>query len=214
MTNTIETYLSEGCGRCELGGTPGCKVQTWVDELTRLMEIARQCGLNEEVKWGAPCYTIEQKNVLTIAAFRDCCAISFFKGALLNNHAGLLEKPGPNTQSARLIRFTASDHIDEHRDEVKRLIYEAIEVERAGLVVPRVANPEPLPPELEQRFDIDPTLQAAFEALTPGRQRGYVLYFSAPKQAKTREARIEKCAAKILNGEGLNDKYQGKMKKQ
>lgn len=212
MTNSVDEYLIEGCGRCELGGTPDCKVNGRQNELSMLIEAASNCGLTEECKWGVPCYTFEQKNVLTITALRNCSAISFFKGALLNNAAGLLEKPGPNTQAARLIRFTKTEQIREHLGEVKRLIYEAIEVERAGLVVPRVANPEPLPSELEQRFNIDPTLHSAFEALTPGRQRAYVLYFSAPKQSVTREKRIEKCAPKILNGEGLHDKYQGKKK--
>ncbi len=212
MTNSVDDYLVDGCGRCELGGTQDCKVKGWLPELRMLIETAVDCGLTEESKWGVPCYTYEQKNVLTISALRDCCAVSFFKGALLNNEAGLLEKPGPNTQAARLIRFTTIQQIREHLDEVKRLMFEAIEVERAGLDVPRLTNPEPLPPELEQRFTMDPTLQAAFEALTPGRQRGYVLYFSAPKKAITREKRIEQCAAKILNGEGLHDEYRRKSK--
>lgn len=206
----VDHYLLEGCGRCPLGGTPECKVHNWTTELEILRSIVLSCGLTEEVKWGVPCYTFDQKNVLLLSAFRAHCAISFFKGVLLDDKKGLLEKPGPNSHAGRIIKFTNLEQVEQSAADVKQLILEAIQVEKTGLQVPRNNTPEPLPVELETRFAEDAILQTAFEALTPGRQRGYILYFSAPKQSKTRQSRIEKCVGKILNGEGLHDKYQKK----
>lgn len=208
----VDHYLLEGCGRCPFGGTPECKVHNWTAELEVLRSIVLSCGLTEEVKWGVPCYTIDQKNVLLLGAFRAHCAISFFKGVLLDDKKGLLEKPGPNSQAGRIIKFTNLEQLEQSAADVKQLVLEAIYVEKIGLQVPRNNTPEPLPVELETRFAEDAVLQTAFEALTPGRQRGYILYFSAPKQSKTRQSRIEKCVGKILNGEGLHDKYQKKKK--
>lgn len=208
----VDQYLLEGCGRCSLGGTPDCKVHDWTAELELLRSIVLGTELNEEVKWGVPCYTYQQGNVLLLSAFRPYAAISFFKGALLNNDAGLLEKPGPNSQASRVLKFTSLDQIEENAASIKQYILQAIEVEKAGLTVAFKQNPEPIPEELAAKFAEDTTLQNAFEALTPGRQRGYILFFSAPKQAKTRLARIEKCVGKILNGEGLHDKYQRQKK--
>ncbi len=210
--NKIDKYLIEGCGRCPLGGSPDCKVHTWTTELELLRMIVLDCGLIEELKWGVPCYTFQKKNVLIVSAFKDYCSVSFFKGALLNDANGILVKPGKNSQAARLIKFTSIEEIKKAEADLKTCIYEAIEVEKAGLKVNFKKNPEPLPEELEKRFEEDPVLKTAFEALTPGRQRGYILYFSAPKQAKTRESRIEKNVGKILNGEGLNDKYSRRKK--
>ncbi len=210
MTTKVDAYLLEGCGRCPLGGTPDCKVHRWTTELNLLRDIVLDCGLTETAKWGVPCYTLDGANVLLLGAFNDYCSISFFKGVLLKETGHILVKPGPNSQVARVAKFTDITEIEAQVDQLRACIYEAIEVEKAGLQVPIERNPEPIPAELEQRFAEDPTLQSAFDALTPGRQRGYLIYFSAPKQAKTREARIEKCVGKILNGEGLHDKYQGK----
>ena len=212
MTESIETYLLEGCGRCPLGGTPECKVHSWTEELKYLRSIVLDCGLNEEMKWGVPCYTLNGKNVLLVSAFKEYASISFFKGALLSNEKSLLVKPGANSQAARVIRFTDTKQIQEVEAEIKATIFEAIEVEKAGLTIPFKKNPEPVPEELEKKFEEDPVFKSAFEALTPGRQRGYIIYFSGAKQAKTRETRIEKYVGKILNGEGLHDKYQGKKK--
>ena len=207
MNNQVDNYLLEGCGRCPLGGTPDCKVHKWTAELELLRTIVLDCGLTEELKWGVPCYTFQGGNVLMVSAFKEYCSISFFKGSLLSNTKGILEKPGPNSQAARLIKFTNTARIQEIEEDIRTSIYEAIEVEKAGLKVLFKKNPEPIPEELEQKFAEDPVLKSAFEALTPGRQRGYILFFSAPKQSKTRVSRIEKSVEKILNGEGLHDKY-------
>ncbi len=206
MTTNVEIYFSEGCGRCSLGGTPECKVHTWQQELIALRRIVLECGLDEECKWGVPCYTFQGKNILMVSALKDSCIISFFKGSLLHDEHGLLSFAGENSQVAKMFRFTRAEDILMLEELIKTYIFEAVEVEKAGLKVPKSAAPE-LPDELLQKFEGMPAFQVAFEALTPGRQRGYVLYFSQPKQAQTRESRIEKCVPKILNGEGLHDKY-------
>ena len=210
MTTQVDQYLLQGCGRCPLGGTPECKVHRWTAELELLRMLVLESGLKEEAKWGVPCYTYKQKNVALVSAFNDYCAISFFKGVLLDDPQALLQKPGPNSQASRLLKFTSLEEIEHVAPHINALLQHAIEVEEAGLKVEFIRNPEPLPEELEQKFAEDPTLKTAFEALTPGRQRGYILFFSAPKQSKTRVARIEKSVGKILNGEGLHDKYQRK----
>ncbi|MCB0634388.1 MAG: YdeI/OmpD-associated family protein [Lewinella sp.] len=206
MNPKIDNYLAEGCGRCPLGGTPQCKVHNWEEELTRLRDIILDCGLTEELKWGVPCYTFQESNILIMSAFKEYCAVSFFKGVLLQDAAGILDKPGENSKAARLIRFTDVQQIVDLETTIKEYIYEAVEVEKAGLKVAFKKNPEPIPEELEKKLDEDPALRSAFEALTPGRQRGYILYFSQPKQAKTREARIEKYIPKIFEGRGFHDR--------
>jgi uncharacterized protein YdeI (YjbR/CyaY-like superfamily) len=213
MTKDIEIYFEEGCGRCPLGGTPDCKVHQWATELDALRNIILDCGLTEQSKWGVPCYSFQRKNILILSAFKEYCSISFFKGSLLADDKNLLVKPGKNSQAARLFKFTSIDQIQAIEEDIKAYIFEAIEVEKAGLKVIYNKNPEPIPEELEQKFEADLVFKNAFEALTPGRQRGYIIYFSAPKQSKTRVSRIEKCIGKILNGEGLNDKYTKRSKK-
>ncbi len=208
----VDHYLLEGCGRCPLGGTPACKVHQWTAELKLVRRIVLDCGLTEELKWGAPCYTFERKNVLMVSALRAYCCISFFKGSLLSDNKGLLEKPGKHSQAARLLKFTNAEAVKAIEADIKTYIFEAIEVEKAGLKVNFKKNPEPIPEELERKFEEDPLLQTAFEALSPGRQRGYILYFSQPKKSETRKSRIEKSISKILSGEGLNDKYSGRKK--
>lgn len=205
MNPLIDNYLSEGCGRCHLGGTPQCKVHQWEDELKLLRSIVLDCGLTEELKWGVPCYTFRNNNVAIVSAFKEYSAISFFKGALLQDTHHLLDKPGNNTQAARLIKFTSTEDILKMESTLKAYIYEAIEVEKIGLSVSFKKKPEPVPEEFQTALDQQPELKNAFEALTPGRQRGYILYFSAPKQSKTRVSRIEKSMVKILKGEGLHD---------
>jgi uncharacterized protein YdeI (YjbR/CyaY-like superfamily) len=202
----IDAYLADGCGRCPLGGTPECKVHDWQPELKLLRKIVLGCGLTEELKWKVPCYTFEKNNILTVAAFKEFCSINFFKGALLQDAEGVLVKPGENTQSGRLLRFTAVRQIRELEPIVKSYIHEAIEVEKAGLKVDFRAKHElQFPEELQVKFAALPALQAAFLGLTPGRQRGYLLFFSAAKQSKTRESRIEKCIPQILEGRGMHD---------
>lgn len=207
MNESVDHYLSEGCGRCPLGGTPDCKVHTWVEELGLLRDIVLDCGLEEEVKWGVPCYTFQNKNVLIISAFKEYCSLSFFKGVLLMDDQTLLVSPGPNSQAVRYFKFTSCDDINKKADIIRTYIFEALEIERAGLKVPIQKNPEPVPEELEAFFEDDPALKMAFEALTPGRQRGYILYFSAPKQSKTKISRIEKCIPLIMEGIGFYDRY-------
>ena len=214
MNNKVDKYLIQGCGRCPLGNTPDCKVHKWTLELELLRMIVLDCGLTEELKWGVPCYTFQKNNVLIVSAFKEFCSISFFKGSLLSDTKGLLVKPGENSRAARLFKFATIKEIKEIEADIKVYIHEAIEVEKAGLKVNFKKNPEPIPEELEKKFEEDLFLKSAFEALTPGRQRGYILYFSAPKQSKTRESRINNSIGKILNGEGLHDKYSRKKTKE
>ena len=207
MNPAVDNYLIEGCGRCSLGGTPDCKVHNWTEELKQLRRIVLECGLTEEVKWSVPCYTFQQNNVLIVSAFKEYCSLSFFKGALLKDAEGILEKPGENSQAARLFKFTNVQQILEMEPTIKAYIYEAIEVEKAGLKVDfKQKNELVYPEELQTKLDEDPELKSAFESLTPGRQRGYVLHFSQPKQSKTRISRIEKCIPKILEGKGFHDR--------
>lgn len=208
MNDKVDLYLEEGCGRCALYRTPDCKVHSWINELKLLRKIVLDCGLIEEIKWGVPCYTFQEKNVLIVSAFKDYCAISFFKGVLISNANSILEKAGKNSQSACLIKFRDVSKIAKIETLLKTYIYEAIEIEKAGLKVDFKRNPEPIPEELQNKLDNDPVFQSAFEALTPGRQRGYIIYFSQPKQSKTRESRIEKYTPHILNGIGIHDKYK------
>lgn len=213
MNKTVDNYFLQGCGRCSLGGTPDCKALRWIPELELLRNIVLDCGLTEECKWGVPCYTYQDGNVLLVSAFKDYCAISFFKGALLNDSNKSLEKPGERSQATRLLKFVSIKEIVKQESEIASYIYEAIEIEKAGLKVEFKKNPELIPTELEAHFEADPTFKAAFEILTPGRRRGYLIYFSTAKQSKTKVARIEKCIGKILNGEGLHDKYNRRKNK-
>ena len=203
----VDEYLAEGCGRCDLVGTPECKVHTWQEELKALRRLVLECGLTEERKWGSPCYTHNGKNVVMIAAFTDNCALSFLKGVLLKDEQGILEKPGENSQSVRFVRFTNVKQVMDQLDVLKRYVFEAVEVKKAGLEMKKKAISEyDVPEEFQERLDADPELKAAFEGLTPGRRKGYLLYFSGAKQSKTREARIEKYIPKILQGIGFHDR--------
>lgn len=208
MNKSVDNYYLEGCGRCSLGGTPECKVHTWASELEFLRKLVHSCTLTEESKWGTPCFTHQNKNILMISALKEYCCISFFKGVLLSDSKNLLSKPGPNSQAVKLFKFTGLQDIQQLENEIRAYIYEAIEIEKKGLKVPYKKNPEDLPAELEAIFEEDPILKSAFESLTPGRQRGYILHFSQPIQEKTRISRIEKCIPMILTGIGLNDKYK------
>jgi uncharacterized protein YdeI (YjbR/CyaY-like superfamily) len=182
------------------------KSQKWQEELETLRTIILDCGLSEELKWGVPCYTFQKNNVVLIHEFKEYCAILFIKGALLNNAEGILIQQTENVQAARQIRFTKVQQIVEMVATLKAYIYEAIEVEKAGLKVELKKPTEfKMAEEFQQKLNENPALKMAFEKLTAGRQRAYLLHFSAPKQAKTREARVEKCTEQILNGKGLND---------
>lgn len=210
MKNThpkVDEYLKSGCGRCPLGGTPQCKVNRWPEELKLLREIALACQLNEDLKWGVPCYTFNKKNIVIISAFKEYCSISFFKGALLNDVDRILEKPGENTQLARIVRFTDTKNIKKLATALKAYIEEAIALEQVGLKSD-IQKPSTLsvPPEFQNKLDENPELKQAFDALTPGRQRSYLLHFTGAKQSKTRESRIEKCIPGIFSGKGFNER--------
>jgi uncharacterized protein YdeI (YjbR/CyaY-like superfamily) len=205
MNPKIDTYLIEGCGRCPLGNTPQCKVNSWREELETLRQIVLECGLKEELKWGVPCYTYENKNIVIVSAFKEYSSLSFFKGSLLKDPHNILVKPGENSQASRLIKFTNAKQIIQQKKEIKSLLNEAIAIEKSGAKVAFKKNPEPIPAELLKKFKSNPSLKKAFDALTPGRQRGYIIYFSGAKQSQTRESRIEKCTNRILQGKGFHD---------
>lgn len=182
------------------------KARKWEKELEKLRMIVLDCGLTEELKWGVPCYRYEESNIVLIHVFKEYCALLFFKGALLNDTNDLLVQQTKNVQAARQIRFTNVREIVEMKAILKAYIYEAIEVERAGLKVKFKKTTEfSMPEEFQKKLDKNAALKTAFNELTPGRQRAYILYFSAPKQSKTRASRVEKCMKQILNGIGLND---------
>lgn len=182
------------------------KAKKWQEEYEKLRNIVLDCELTEEFKWMHPCYTFENKNIVLIHGFKEYCALLFHKGALLQDANKILIQQTENVQAARQIRFTNVQEIVEMETILKAYIYEAIEVEKAGLEVNFKKNTEYLiPEEFQNKLDEIPALKTAFEALTPGRQRAYLLHFSAPKQSKTRESRVEKCMQQILNGKGLND---------
>lgn len=207
MNPEIDAYFVNGCGRCPLGGTPDCKAPKWQEEMKELRKIVLSCGLDEGLKWGVPCYTHGGKNVTIISAFKSYAALSFFKGSLLKDEQGLLERPGENTQAARIIRFESVDQIAALEPVLRAYLFEAIELEESGAKVPfKDISDQSVPKELEEALHEDPVLKAAFDALTPGRKRGYLLHIAQAKQSSTRVARIEKCIPNILSGKGLHDR--------
>jgi len=182
------------------------KAGKWQEEFEKLRTIVLDCGLNEELKWGQPCYTFQKKNIVLIHGFKDYCAFLFFKGALLRDAHGILIRQTENVQAARQIRFTRVREIAKLKPILKAYIHEAIEVEKAGQKVNFKKTTEfNVPEEFQTKLDQIPALKTAFDALTPGRQRAYVLYFSAAKQSKTRGSRVEKFMPQILIGKGLDD---------
>ena len=182
------------------------KATKWQEEFEKLRMIVLDCGLTEELRWGKPCYTFQNSNVVIIQGFKEYCALLFCKGALLKDAHRILIQQTENVQAARQIRFTSVPEIVALEPTVKAYIHEAVEVEKAGLEVNYKKTSEfTMPEELQNKVDEIPALKTAFEALTPGRKRAYILYFSAPKQSKTRGSRVEKCMQQILNGKGLND---------
>jgi uncharacterized protein YdeI (YjbR/CyaY-like superfamily) len=182
------------------------KAKKWKKELEQLRKIIVDCGLVEELKWGVPCYTYEKSNTVLIHVFKEYCAVLFFKGVLLKDAKGILIQQTENVQSARQIRFTDVREIVKMKRTLQAYIYEAVALEEAGAKVDFKKTKEfAMPEEFQKKLDKNRALKTAFYALTPGRQRGYLLYFAQAKQSKTREARIEKCTPQILNGEGLND---------
>ena len=182
------------------------KAKTWREEFEQLRTIVLDCGLTEELKWGCPCYTFEKKNIVLIHGFKEYCALLFFKGALLPDAKNILIQQTENVQAARQVRFTKVREIVKLGKTLKAYIHEAIEVEKAGLKVEFKKTPEfIIAEEFQKKLDKSASLKKAFYALTPGRQRAYLLHFSQPKQSKTRSARVEKYMQQILNGKGLDD---------
>jgi len=183
------------------------KPRKWKEEISILRDVILSSGLNEELKWGCPCYTLENKNIVLIHVFKEYCAVLFFKGALLKDQENILVQQTKNVQSGRQMRFISLAEVKELKPELKAYINEAITIEKAGLKVEFKKTAEyNMPEEFRIRLDEDAALKKAFYSLTPGRQRGYLLYFSAAKQSKTREARVEKYVNHILKGKGMDDK--------
>lgn len=206
MNPQVDKYLIDGCMRCKYGGTPQCKVHNWREELEMLRQIVLETGLTEEIKWGAPVYTHKGKNIVSVGALKESANIGFFKGVLLTDKHKILQQQG-NLQSDRIIKFTNVKDIEKVKDVLKEYVLEAIAIEESGKKVVFKKNPEPIPDELLEAFEKDPAFKKAFYALTAGRQRGYIIHFSQPKQSQTRIGRIEKYKEQIFNGIGLNDKY-------
>jgi uncharacterized protein YdeI (YjbR/CyaY-like superfamily) len=207
----VDKYLIDGCMRCKYGATPKCKVNNWREELELLRQIVLETGLTEEIKWGAPVYTHQGKNVILVNALKESANIGFFKGALLKDKNQILQQQG-HVQAARIIRFKNVDEIEKVKAILTAYIQEAIALEKSGQKVVLKKNLEPIPEELQEAFKADTAFTQAFHALTPGRQRAYIIHFSQPKQSQTRVSRIEKLKDQILNGIGLHDEYKNRGK--
>jgi uncharacterized protein YdeI (YjbR/CyaY-like superfamily) len=202
----VDAFLKAGCGRCEKGGTPLCKVHGWHEVLVALRTILRDSTMTEELKWSFPCYTVDGRNVVMLSAFRDSCTLLFFQGELLNDPEGLLQKPGENSQSASRLHFTTTAEVRELETTIRDFISQAIALRKSGAKSTAVRSETPVPEELAARLAKSQPLKKAFNSLTPGRQRGYLLHFAAPKQSATRISRIEKCIPAIMAGKGLHDR--------
>ena len=205
MIKDPNDYFIDGCGRCSLHGTEKCKVRTWADPLVLLREIMLQSGLEEEAKWGQPTYTLKGKNVAMIYSFKDSCGISFFKGVLLQDDAKILVPAGSNSNVARHLKITSAAQVSELEPHIHAYIAEAIELEKSGAKVPKPTEREPMPETLANWLENDPQLQTAWDLLTPGRQRSYILHVGSAKQEQTQLNRIEKCIPKIYAGKGFNE---------
>lgn len=201
------SYFEIGCGRCKLVGTPACKVKSFATELLFLRGLLLESGLIEEVKWSMPCYTCKGKNVLVLSAFKEYCSINFFRGSELSDAAGLLVKAGEHSQSGRQLRFRNMLEIEENLIEIKALISQAVFLENEGIKQARTAAPEiPWPEELSEILEEKQELKRAFEKLSPGRRRSFLLHFTAARQSATRRSRILACIPKIIEGKGLQDR--------
>lgn len=207
MPTTVNQYITEGCMRCKYGGTPKCKVHSWKEELEVLREIVLETGLHEEIKWGAPVYTHNGKNIVSVAALKNFATIGFFKGVLLSDKQQILQQQG-NLQSDRIVKFSNVYDIIKNKDVLKSYIIEAKEIEKSGKKVIFKKNPESVPEELLQKFEENPIFKKAFYSLSQGRQRGYIIHFSQPKKSETRLSRINKSEENIFKGIGLNDMYK------
>jgi uncharacterized protein YdeI (YjbR/CyaY-like superfamily) len=191
--------------RCKYGATPDCKVHTWAKELALLRRIIKDCGVAEEAKWGMPTYTDNGKNVFMLSAFKDYASINFFKGNLIDDTSGLLSKAGENSEVSRVIRFTDTKTILKYEAEIKDILHQAIAIERAGIKTPKLKSELVLPVAISTLMKKDKNFKLAFEALTPGKQKSYVIHVNGAKQEATRVSRLEKCLPKIYAGKGFNE---------
>lgn len=202
----VDSYFSDGCGGCKLFQTPQCKVHTWTKELALLRDIILRCGLQEVLKWRHPCYTFGNANVLLLGSFKDYCGLMFIKGSLLRDQHAILVQQTENVTGGRQLRFTTPHDVLHLESVIIEYIHEAIEIEKAGVKVQyKKASEFEIPEELQHAFDENEMFATAFRALTPGRQKGYLLFFAQAKQSKTRVARIQKHWNDILTGKGLHD---------
>ncbi len=206
MNNTsVDSYLQDGCGRCPRYQTPACKVHTWAEGLVSLRRLLQATELVEEMKWGSPCYTLGGKNVVLLGAFNEFFVLSFIRGAALADPDGLLEPPGPNSRFVRVVKLRAAAEIGPLQPAIERLLQRAIEAEREGIEIPRDDEALELLEALQERLAVDGALAEAFAALTPGRQRSFVIYVGGAKQAATQRDRVERCVPKIMAGKGFLD---------
>ncbi|MGM9425789.1 YdeI/OmpD-associated family protein [Hydrogenophaga sp. MI9] len=206
MITDIEDFFSKGCGRCDRFATEACSARKWDAGLKHLREICRSAGLVETVKWGHPCYMHAERNIVLIGALQGDFRLNFFNAALMKDTDGLLERQGPNTQHPDSIRFTASGQVEERAASIRAYLQEAMAYADAGILPAKVPQALELPDELVDAMDADPELAEAFHALTPGRQRSYVIHLSSAKTAATRVSRIEKARPNVLSGKGANER--------
>jgi uncharacterized protein YdeI (YjbR/CyaY-like superfamily) len=203
---SIEEYFTEGCGRCKHHKTPQCKIHLWPVELQVMRELCLESGLNEDLKWSQPVYTLNGKNIVMIAVFKNYCALGFFKGVLMSDPHGLLSFAGENSNSTKMFRIEKTDDLLNSVDVLKEYLKEAIEIEKSGAKIPNKPVAEyDVPEELTAYFETDSEFEKAFKSLTPGRQRGYLMHFNQAKQSKTRIARIEKYRDHIFSGKGFQE---------
>ena len=205
MTKDPDSYFLDGCGRCSLHATDACKVRTWAQPLALLRDIMLESGLEEVAKWGQPTYTLGGKNVAMIFSFKDACGISFFKGTLLNDDHKLLRSAGENSHVVRLLKVTTAEEVAQNEMLIHQYVAEAIALEKAGAKVEKPKEREPMPETLAERLAQDADLAEAWNKLTPGRQRSYILHVGGAKQEQTQLNRIEKCLPKIYMGKGFNE---------
>lgn len=209
MTKSIDVFLADGCGRCSKFGTDDCSVRVFSEEISALRAIALSVFQEETIKWGSPCYSHNGKNVAMLFSFKDNCGFSFFKGPLLADTHKMLVAPSETAQTFRLLRFTKLSQIIEKQEEIRSYLFEALEIEKAGLKLQLKPPTEfPLPDELNIQFEQNPEFEAAFKSLTPGRQRNYLRHFNEAKQSATRTARIEKYKPFIFKGIGMDEAWK------
>ncbi len=200
---SVDHYFLDGCGRCERYATERCSARIWSELLHELRQLMLESGMKEELKWSAPCYTHNGKNVAMIGAFKDNCVVSFFKGALIPDDRGILVKAGEYSQEGRVVRLRDVSEVAKYRKDILYFLQKAIEIEESGQQIEKASKVMELPDVMKERFAEDKELERAFYALTPGRQRGYIMHIGSAKNATTRLSRLEKCEEKIFRGKGF-----------